>query len=209
MITILSGVVHRGWPRRPCYLSAPGAPGPNTPLHYCDHSHAWDRVPHPTVRDLSRFLARNVPERSRCVRLRLDPSDRRRREFRSSILAAVSATCSFYACFTLQLRRDAPLGSDLPQFLTNATSYNASVPLQDQIIFWNPLPADESWDGFALLVDDVERFVGTALNYSLAALQPGIIHFFRLAVSVSCRTLPLRNTYTSFCETVHERRNCR
>ncbi|PIL31566.1 hypothetical protein GSI_06268 [Ganoderma sinense ZZ0214-1] len=79
------------------------------------------------------------------------------------------------------LRRDAPLGSDLPQFLTNATSYNASMPLQNQTIFWSPLPANESWDGFALLVDDVERFVGTALNYSLAALQPGIIHFFRLA----------------------------
>ncbi len=86
---------------------------------------------------------------------------------------------------TLQLRRDAPLGSDLPQFLTNATSYNTSIPLQNQTIFWSPLPAGESWDGFALLVDDVERFVGTALNYSLAALQPGIIHFFRLAVSVS------------------------
>ena len=110
---------------------------------------------------------------------------------------------------TLQLQRDAPLGSDLPAFATNSTTYNASIPLQNQTIFWNPLPDGENWDGFALLVDDVERYVGSALNYSLAALQPGIIHFFRLAVSVSCRTLPLRNAYTSFCETVHERRNCR
>ncbi|KAI1793955.1 hypothetical protein LXA43DRAFT_999064 [Ganoderma leucocontextum] len=81
------------------------------------------------------------------------------------------------------LRRDAPLGSDLPQFLTNATSYNPSTPLQNQTVFWSPLPAGETWDGFALLVDDVERYVGSALNYSLAALQPGIIHFFRLAFS--------------------------
>ena len=84
---------------------------------------------------------------------------------------------------TLQLQRDAPLGSDLPAFATNSTTYNASIPLQNQTIFWNPLPDGENWDGFALLVDDVERYVGSALNYSLAALQPGIIHFFRLAVS--------------------------
>ena len=62
------------------------------------------------------------------------------------------------------------------------TSFNSSIPFQNQTIFWNPLPEGEGWDGFALLVDDVERYIGTALNYSLAALQPGIIHFFRLAV---------------------------
>ncbi len=43
--------------------------------------------------------------------------------------------------------------------------------------------ASEGWDGFALLVDDVERYVGTGLNFSLASLQVGIPHFFRLAVS--------------------------
>ncbi|TBU62056.1 hypothetical protein BD310DRAFT_811851 [Dichomitus squalens] len=79
------------------------------------------------------------------------------------------------------LQRDAPLGSDLPAFVTNSTTYNASIPLQNQTIFWNSIPDGENWDGFALLVDDVERYVGSALNYSLAALQPGIIHFFRLA----------------------------
>lgn len=42
--------------------------------------------------------------------------------------------------------------------------------------------ASQGWTGFALLVDDVERYTGTALNYSLAALQAGIPHFFRLAV---------------------------
>jgi hypothetical protein len=43
--------------------------------------------------------------------------------------------------------------------------------------------ASEGWVGFSLLVDDVERYAGAALNYSLAALQAGIPHFFRLAVS--------------------------
>jgi hypothetical protein len=32
-------------------------------------------------------------------------------------------------------------------------------------------------------VDDVVRYIGPALNYSLASLEAGIPHFFRLAVS--------------------------
>ena len=56
------------------------------------------------------------------------------------------------------------------------------MPFLNQTIFWSPLPNGEDWDGFALLVDDVERYVGTALNYSLAALQSGLPHFFRIAV---------------------------
>ena len=79
------------------------------------------------------------------------------------------------------------MGSSLPTFATNSTSYNSSIPWQNQTIFWDAIPAalaaSEGWDGFALLVDDVERYVGTALNYSLAALQEGLPHFFRLAVS--------------------------
>lgn len=31
------------------------------------------------------------------------------------------------------------------------------------------------------MVDDVERYTGAALNFSLASLQEGIPHFFRLA----------------------------
>jgi hypothetical protein len=53
----------------------------------------------------------------------------------------------------------------------------------NQSIAWNPLPGNGDWDGFALLVDDVERLAGTALNFSFASLQQGIPHFFRLAVS--------------------------
>jgi len=80
------------------------------------------------------------------------------------------------------LQGDAPLNTALPVFLTNSTTYNASIPLQDQIISWAPLPdASEGWTGFSLLVDDVERYVGAALNYSLASLAAGLPHFFRLA----------------------------
>ncbi|TDL28594.1 LCCL domain-containing protein [Rickenella mellea] len=81
------------------------------------------------------------------------------------------------------LRRDAPLGSDLPSFMTNATNYNSSIPFLNQTIFWNAITdTDDGWDGFALLVDDVERYTGAALNFSLAALAEGIPHFFRLAL---------------------------
>jgi len=80
------------------------------------------------------------------------------------------------------LRRDAPLGSALPAFLTNSITFNSSIALQAQTIVWQSLPdPSEGWDGFALLVDDVERYVGPALNFSLASLQAGIPHFFRLA----------------------------
>ncbi|THH06945.1 hypothetical protein EW145_g3726 [Phellinidium pouzarii] len=80
------------------------------------------------------------------------------------------------------LRRDAAQGSALPSFITNSTTYNMSLPLSNQSIFWNAIPdSKDGWDGFALLVDDVERYTGTALNFSLAALQEGIPHFFRLA----------------------------
>jgi len=65
--------------------------------------------------------------------------------------------------------------------MTNSTNFNVSIPLVNQTISWFELP--DGWDGFELLVDDVLRYSGTALNYSLAALQVGIPHFFRLAVS--------------------------
>ncbi|KAI0319431.1 hypothetical protein OF83DRAFT_1110248 [Amylostereum chailletii] len=80
-----------------------------------------------------------------------------------------------------ELRRDAPMGSSLPIFVTNSTTYDPSVLLHNQSLGWLPIPSTEDWDGFALLVDDVERYVGPALNYSMKALQEGIPHFFRIA----------------------------
>ncbi|KAG6832287.1 hypothetical protein H0H92_003520 [Tricholoma furcatifolium] len=78
-----------------------------------------------------------------------------------------------------QLQEDGPSGSILPSFFTNASNFNSSVPFLNQTIAWNALAS--GWDGFALLVDDVERYTGTALNFSLAAFDPTLPHFFRLA----------------------------
>lgn len=66
-------------------------------------------------------------------------------------------------------------------FLTSSSTLNGSQPLNNQTLTWAPLA--EGWDGYALLVDDVEKYFGTALNFSLAGLREGIPHFFRLAVS--------------------------
>lgn len=86
--------------------------------------------------------------------------------------------------FYLQLQGDGPSGSAMPSFVTNSSTWNSSIPFNTQTIIWNALPdASEGWSSFSLIVDDVERYVGTALNYSLAALNSGVPHFFRLAVS--------------------------
>ena len=62
--------------------------------------------------------------------------------------------------------------------------FDPSVPLRNLTLLWEGLPSGSAgWDGFSLLVDDVERFRGTATNFSLALLDQGLPHFFRLAVS--------------------------
>ncbi|KAJ7706322.1 hypothetical protein B0H17DRAFT_1036725 [Mycena rosella] len=94
------------------------------------------------------------------------------------------------------LVQDATLGTDLPTFLTNSTTYNAGIPLTNQTLFWDAPPP--GWDGFSLLVDDVERYVGDALNFSLAAFQPGIVHFFRLALTSGGSTGDFTNAATLY-----------
>ncbi|KAH7104215.1 hypothetical protein BKA62DRAFT_498436 [Auriculariales sp. MPI-PUGE-AT-0066] len=52
----------------------------------------------------------------------------------------------------------------------------------NQTLFWDGFPdTDEGWNGFSLVIDDVQQYVGDALNFSLAALEPTITHFFRIA----------------------------
>lgn len=84
-----------------------------------------------------------------------------------------------------ELQRDGPAGTQLPRFLTSSTNYNSSIPLSEQIIRWDGFPPNNpfGWTGFTLLIDDVERFTGDLLNFSLAALDASVPHFFRLAVS--------------------------
>ncbi|KAF5323470.1 hypothetical protein D9611_005772 [Ephemerocybe angulata] len=88
------------------------------------------------------------------------------------------------------LRQDATLGSLLPTFLTNSTTWDASSPLANQTLKWAPLPQDAEslWSGFALLVDDIERYAGTGLEFALGGLNASIPHFFRLAFMSDSQT---------------------
>ncbi|TFK30791.1 LCCL domain-containing protein [Coprinopsis marcescibilis] len=79
------------------------------------------------------------------------------------------------------LRADAVSGSGIPTFLTNSLTYNTTIPLANQTVSWAPIPANDFWTGFSFLIDDVERYAGDALNFSLAALDPDLPHFFRIA----------------------------
>lgn len=85
-----------------------------------------------------------------------------------------------------ELVRDGALGTDRPIFVSNASSWNTSIALPNQTISWQPIPDDgNKWDSFSLMVDDVERLLANATNFTLSGLQPGLPHFFRLAYSKS------------------------
>ncbi|KAH9937063.1 uncharacterized protein B0H18DRAFT_1081352 [Fomitopsis serialis] len=62
------------------------------------------------------------------------------------------------------LQGDGASGSAMPSFVTNSTNWNAFMPLHNQTISWAALPSSGGWDGFSLIIDDVERYTGTALN---------------------------------------------
>ncbi|CAE6524352.1 unnamed protein product [Rhizoctonia solani] len=82
-----------------------------------------------------------------------------------------------------ELQRDAPLGSSLPSFITNSST--AIFSLTNASINWDAISSElsdsEGWNGFSLLVDDVQRLTGDGLSYTLSGLQAGVTHFFRLA----------------------------
>lgn len=87
-----------------------------------------------------------------------------------------------------ELIGDAATGSALPGFLTNSTNFARTAAVSGTIQFV-PIPANmtaaHEYDGFALLVDDVERYQGPDTNYSYSqtGLDPTVPHFFRLAYS--------------------------
>lgn len=91
-------------------------------------------------------------------------------------------------------------------FLTSSSNYNATITLANQTISWAHIPDSlysQGWNGFSLLVDDVERYVGSALEFSLAGLEAGLPHFLRLAVSGHSSEPSLVTFMSSFA--VHER----
>lgn len=76
-----------------------------------------------------------------------------------------------------ELRGDAALGTDLPSFANTSATFVRSATT----IAFNAIPANltESYDGFALLVDDVLRQQGPELSYSTAGLRADLPHYVR------------------------------
>ncbi|GAA6060100.1 hypothetical protein JCM10212_003508 [Sporobolomyces blumeae] len=90
---------------------------------------------------------------------------------------------------TESLIGDGTLGTSLPVFLTNSTTfvYNAT----ESFVQWLAIDQagqavqDEGWTGFSLLLDDVLVQTGISTNYSLAGLDTAVPHFLRLAYTKS------------------------
>ena len=76
---------------------------------------------------------------------------------------------------------DGSNGSPLPILLTSATNFTAD----QAAIWWEAIPANlvGSWDGFAVIVDDVLAWTGTSTNFSIAALDRSLPHYFRCGSS--------------------------
>jgi hypothetical protein len=77
------------------------------------------------------------------------------------------------------VRGDATIGSDLPIFSSTAANWTGvaansvdSTTVASGTVAWDPIPdsLQDSWDSFALLVDDVLRYQGTDTNYNLSSL---------------------------------------
>lgn len=81
---------------------------------------------------------------------------------------------------------DGTLGTELPSFLTSA--FNFSLGQID--ISWSPIPASlaSSWDGFSLLLNDVEVLASAATTFSLAGyvnVTAELPYYLRLAYTAS------------------------
>ena len=87
-----------------------------------------------------------------------------------------------------ELIQDGPQNSALPAF-ANSTASWSWVPGAAATIGFAAVPSNltSTWDGYSLIVDDVERYSGTATTFTIAAslLQAGIPHFLRLAYTNS------------------------
>lgn len=93
------------------------------------------------------------------------------------------------------VRRDAALGSDLPAF--NLTSIDVSTP----VISWSAIPdtLTSSWDGFALMVNDVLRYTGQSTNFTMPTTAGNAVDDNTASSTIWRTDIPyyLRLSYTS------------
>lgn len=84
MAALVPGVVRGGWIGYSRTISAAGSRASIAPLRPFNGAHSWHRLPNPTLRGISRLLARNVPERGRGVWVRFLTAVTRLGEFRDA-----------------------------------------------------------------------------------------------------------------------------
>ncbi|KAI5481473.1 LCCL domain containing protein [Pseudohyphozyma bogoriensis] len=91
---------------------------------------------------------------------------------------------------------DGSTGSALPIWITSAANFT----IDQSAIWWDAIPADltSQWDGFALIIDDVLAWTGTATNYSIAALDASLPHYFRLAYQLEGTSGDFTRAATAF-----------
>lgn len=145
----------------------------------------------------------------------VDPANRRGGERLSSSVLDVSLELTVLP--SPKLQRDAALDTSIPTLVTNSTNWGGLVDAAfvNSSLLWNAIPSElaNDWNGFSLLVDDVERYVGTETSqqhmpsllrvlwtdssalaspdFSFVSLSPLFPHFFRLAV----RPLPSQPSF--------------
>lgn len=76
---------------------------------------------------------------------------------------------------------DGTLGTSIPQFLSNSTTFAADVV--EGVVKWMTFDqagvTSDNWDGYELLVNDVLVQSGTSTNYSIRALNASLPYYFR------------------------------
>ena len=89
-------------------------------------------------------------------------------------------------------------GSALPIFLTSATNFTSN----QSTIGWESIPNNltSTWNGFALIIDDVLAWTGTATNYSITSLNASIPHYFRCVAPVYLDSLASSNFLISILD---------
>ena len=116
------------------------------------------------------------------------------RSFSSSLEVSLTFSPSFSS---LQLQRDAALDTSIPTFITNFSTWAnlTDGAFVNSSLLWNAIPTElaSSWNGFSLLVDDVERYVGSGTSESsLFSSRSSVKLLAEPATSLDEQTFPSR-----------------
>ena len=100
-------------------------------------------------------------------------------------------------CCWFKLCQDAMLGSSIPTFRMNSTTFDPSIPLKKLTMLWEDTRSDSTRPGrVPWLICYVERFHGTEADFSLTFPDRALPQFFWL--TVSCISNDANNLFSHF-----------